>query len=192
VEGSMKLNVYGLYLFEMTLQISETEEDGLEQKLLCRDGGQLCNELRFIDLARMAHRPEASVTPLESHLKALRICHPLALATALMYHHPRGRPLNLGPAWLTKKWCHHQIQTRGEGGHDPEEATRACVDLLRFKIQTNGAGFGEFKTDNESIFECMARVWAVSACRSCGWVGIDRLCLDEVDGESDGGCTGES
>ncbi|KAF9232680.1 hypothetical protein BU15DRAFT_54755 [Melanogaster broomeanus] len=93
---------------------------------------------------------------LESDLKALRICHPLCIDTALVYHHPRGRPLKPGLAWLTKKWCHREIQTRGEGGHDPEEDARACVDLLKLKVQ-NGAGFGEFKTDFESIFERMAR-----------------------------------
>ncbi|KAI9571566.1 hypothetical protein HD554DRAFT_2168835 [Boletus coccyginus] len=93
---------------------------------------------------------------LESDLKALRICHPLCIDTALVYHHPRGRPLKPGLAWLTKKWCHREIQTRGDGGHDPEEDARACVDLLRLKIQ-NGGGFGEFKTDQESIFERMAR-----------------------------------
>ena len=93
---------------------------------------------------------------LESDLKALRICHPLCIDTALIYHHPRGRPLKPGLAWLTKKWCNREIQTRGEGGHDPEEDARACVDLLRLKVQ-NGSGFGEFKTDQESIFERMSR-----------------------------------
>lgn len=93
---------------------------------------------------------------LESDLKALRICHPLCIDTALTYHHPRGRPLKPGLAWLTKKWCHREIQTRGEGGHDPEEDARACAELLRLKVQ-NGAGFGEFKTDHESIFERMGR-----------------------------------
>ncbi|KAF8444970.1 hypothetical protein L210DRAFT_3394720 [Boletus edulis BED1] len=93
---------------------------------------------------------------LESDLKALRTCHPLCIDTAVMYHHPRGRPLKPGLAWLTKKWCHREIQTRGEGGHDPEEDARACVELLRLKVQ-NGAGFGEFRSDYESIFERMAR-----------------------------------
>lgn len=93
---------------------------------------------------------------LESDLKALRICHPKCIDTALMYHHPRGRPLKPGLAWLTKKWCNREIQTRGDGGHDPEEDARACVDLLRLKIK-NGAGFGEFKTDYESVFERMSR-----------------------------------
>ncbi|EGO25969.1 hypothetical protein SERLADRAFT_369315 [Serpula lacrymans var. lacrymans S7.9] len=93
---------------------------------------------------------------LESDLKALKICHPRCIDTAIIYHHPRGRPLKPGLAWLTKKWCGREIQTRGDGGHDPEEDARACLDLLKLKVQ-NGAGFGEFRTDYESIFERMAR-----------------------------------
>ncbi|EPS94830.1 hypothetical protein FOMPIDRAFT_58761 [Fomitopsis schrenkii] len=104
----------------------------------------------------------ASPTPvllghsLESDLKALKICHPLCIDTSVMYHHPRGRPFKPGLAWLTKKWCGREIQNRGEGGHDPEEDARACVDLLKKKID-NGPGFGEFKIDMESIFERMSR-----------------------------------
>ncbi|KAI0766795.1 hypothetical protein BC629DRAFT_1292810 [Irpex lacteus] len=93
---------------------------------------------------------------LESDLKSLRICHPRCIDTAVIYHHPRGRPLKPGLAWLTKKWCGREIQNRGEGGHDPEEDARACVDLLKKKV-TNGPGYGEFKVDFESIFERMAR-----------------------------------
>ncbi|GJE92989.1 ribonuclease H-like protein [Phanerochaete sordida] len=93
---------------------------------------------------------------LESDLKALKICHPRCIDTAVIYHHPRGRPLKPGLAWLTKKWCGREIQNRGEGGHDPEEDARACLDLLRKKID-NGPGFGEFKVDFESIFERMSR-----------------------------------
>lgn len=93
---------------------------------------------------------------LESDLKALKICHPLCIDTALIYHHPRGRPLKPGLAWLTKKWCGREIQTGGEGGHDPEEDARACLELLNKKME-GGPGFGEFKTDMESIFERMAR-----------------------------------
>ncbi|KDR67520.1 hypothetical protein GALMADRAFT_258141 [Galerina marginata CBS 339.88] len=93
---------------------------------------------------------------LESDLKALKICHPRCIDTALMYHHPRGRPLKPGLAWLTKKWCGREIQTRGEGGHDPEEDARACLDLMKKKLE-NGPGYGEFKVDHESIFERMGR-----------------------------------
>ncbi|EIN06988.1 ribonuclease H [Punctularia strigosozonata HHB-11173 SS5] len=93
---------------------------------------------------------------LESDLKALKIAHPLCIDTALIYHHPRGRPMKPGLAWLTKKWCGRVIQDRGEGGHDPEEDARACMELLRKKVD-NGPGYGEFRTDFESIFERISR-----------------------------------
>ncbi|KAK7060527.1 hypothetical protein VNI00_001293 [Paramarasmius palmivorus] len=103
---------------------------------------------------------------LESDLKALKICHPFCIDTAIIYHHPRGRPLKPGLAWLTKKWCNREIQTRGEGGHDPEEDARACLELLQKKL-IEGPSFGEFKTDYESIFERMSR----STRRAGGGVG---------------------
>ncbi|KAG6829486.1 hypothetical protein H0H92_004368 [Tricholoma furcatifolium] len=106
---------------------------------------------------------------LESDLKALKICHPCCIDTALLYHHPRGRPLKPGLAWLTKKWCGREIQTRGEGGHDPEEDARACMSLLKKKLESP-PGFGEFKTDMESIFERMGR----STRRAGGAVGSIR------------------
>ncbi|KAF9010833.1 ribonuclease H [Cyathus striatus] len=93
---------------------------------------------------------------LESDLKALKLAHPYCIDTAIIYHHPRGRPLKPGLAWLTKKWCGREIQTRGEGGHDPREDAQACLDLLKRKI-LEGPGFGEFKTDMESIFERISR-----------------------------------
>ncbi|KDQ58996.1 hypothetical protein JAAARDRAFT_56989 [Jaapia argillacea MUCL 33604] len=93
---------------------------------------------------------------LESDLKTLKICHPRCIDTAVLYHHPRGRPFKPALAWLTKKWCGRVIQDRGEGGHDPEEDARACLELLKKKLD-NGPGYGEFRTDFESIFERMSR-----------------------------------
>ncbi|KZV64101.1 hypothetical protein PENSPDRAFT_707641 [Peniophora sp. CONT] len=93
---------------------------------------------------------------LESDLCALKLRHGRCIDTALIYYHPRGRPLKPGLAWLTRKWCGREIQARGEGGHDPEEDARACAELLRRKIE-NGPGFGTFKTDTEPIFERIAR-----------------------------------
>ena len=91
-----------------------------------------------------------------------------------MYHHPRGRPLKPGLKWLTEKWCGRKIQTRGEGGHDPEEDARACLDLLKKKLE-QGPGFGEYKTDFESIFERMGRVsWRGGG----GNVGIKSAVVD--------------
>lgn len=93
---------------------------------------------------------------LESDLNALRMRHPLVIDTALLFHHPRGRPLKPGLAWLTKKWLGREIQTRGEGGHDAQEDAFACVELVKRKMK-EGDGWGTFKMDWESIFERMGR-----------------------------------
>lgn len=82
---------------------------------------------------------------LESDLKALKICHPRCIDTAVTYHHPRGRPLKPGLAWLTKKWCGREIQNRGEGGHDPEEDARACLDLLKKKVDNGKFDMARYK-----------------------------------------------
>ncbi|EJC98240.1 uncharacterized protein FOMMEDRAFT_143323 [Fomitiporia mediterranea MF3/22] len=95
---------------------------------------------------------------LESDLRALKLAHSRCIDTALFYHHPRGRPLKPGLAWLTKKWCDREIQNRGEGGHDAEEDARACIELLERKLK-GGPSFGEYKstTEFESIFERLKR-----------------------------------
>lgn len=95
---------------------------------------------------------------LESDLRALKIAHPRCIDTSVLYHHPRGRPLKPGLAWLTNKYCERQIQNRGAGGHDAEEDARACIELLQRKI-AGGAGFGEYKSvsEMENIFERLKR-----------------------------------
>ncbi|KAH9055829.1 hypothetical protein EDB83DRAFT_2293073 [Lactarius deliciosus] len=93
---------------------------------------------------------------LESDLRALQLAHPHCIDTALLFHHPRGRPLKPGLAWLTRKWLGRTIQDRGPGGHNPEEDARACIDLLKAKIK-NGPGFGEFRADYEPILARIAR-----------------------------------
>ncbi|KAH9061888.1 hypothetical protein EDB87DRAFT_383981 [Lactarius vividus] len=93
---------------------------------------------------------------LESDLRALQLAHPRCIDTALIFHHPRGRPLKPGLAWLTRKWLGRTIQDRGPGGHNPEEDARACIDLLKAKIK-NGPGFGEFRADYEPILARIAR-----------------------------------
>ena len=95
---------------------------------------------------------------LESDLNALRMIHPLVIDTALLFHHPRGRPLKPGLAWLTKKWLGREIQTRGEGGHDAQEDAQACVELVKRKMKEGDSAWGTFKMDWESIFERMGRV----------------------------------
>ncbi|KAN0141687.1 hypothetical protein V8E53_000149 [Lactarius tabidus] len=93
---------------------------------------------------------------LESDLNALKLSHARCIDTALIFHHPRGRPLKPGLAWLTRKWLGRVIQDRGPGGHNPEEDARACMDLLKAKIK-NGPGCGEFRADLEPMLARIAR-----------------------------------
>lgn len=93
---------------------------------------------------------------LESDLKAMKVAHGRCIDTSVIYHHPRGHPLKPGLKWLMKKWAGKDIQNRGDGGHDPEEDARSCIELLKLKLK-NGAGFGHFMVDMENILERMAR-----------------------------------
>ena len=72
---------------------------------------------------------------LESDLRALQLSHPRCIDTALIFHHPRGRPLRPGLVWLARKWLGRTIQDRGPGGHDPR---RGCGGLCGAEIK-NGA-----------------------------------------------------
>ena len=58
--------------------------------------------------------------PLEWDLRVLELPHPLCIDTAVIFHHPRGRPLKPGLAWLRRKWLGCTTQDRGPGVHDIE------------------------------------------------------------------------
>ena len=75
---------------------------------------------------------------LEADLRALKLSHGRCIDPALLFHHPRSRPLKPGLAWLTRKPFGRIIQDRGPGGHNPEEDAPACMDKLKAKVN-NGA-----------------------------------------------------
>ncbi|KAI5116896.1 hypothetical protein M0805_004164 [Coniferiporia weirii] len=108
--------------------------------------------------ARTGRTPILLGHSLENDLRALRLAHPRIADTALLFHHPRGRPRKPGLAWLTQKWCGREIQHRPGGGHDPREDALACAELLRRKI-AGGPGFGEFRSaaESESVWERLRR-----------------------------------
>ena len=85
---------------------------------------------RETTLAGVRHRlrygydepPSLSVTP--SNLQPLRIYHPLCIDTVFMYHHPRGRSLKSGLAWLTK-----MSPRDPDGGQGRTRPRRRCARL---------------------------------------------------------------
>lgn len=71
---------------------------------------------------------------LESDLKALKLRHPWCIDTAILFKHPKGPPYKPGLKYLAKTLLEKEIQT-GEGGHDPEEDARTCLELLEMKLK---------------------------------------------------------
>ena len=94
---------------------------------------------------------------LDSDLKALKLRYEHCIDTALLFHHPRGKPMKPGLAWLTKKWLGKTIQAGGDGGHDPREDAMACLELVKRKM-VEAPGWGELGRPSEGLFERIARV----------------------------------
>ncbi|GAA5871860.1 hypothetical protein JCM8547_003290 [Rhodosporidiobolus lusitaniae] len=99
---------------------------------------------------------------LECDLRVLKLIHSHVIDTSVIYQHPRGPPFKASLKWLAQKWLKKEIQVaplagqENAVGHDSEEDARAAVELVRLKME-KGPGFGEFVTDQETIFERIGR-----------------------------------
>lgn len=88
---------------------------------------------------------------LENDLNALQIRHPKIVDTAIIYEHRAGPPFRPSLRNLASTYLSYDIQTGAEGGHNPIEDAKACMDLVKLKI-VNGLSFGVSVT-TENIFE---------------------------------------
>lgn len=80
---------------------------------------------------------------LESDLRVMKITHENIVDTAIVYDHARGPPSKPSLRWLTKMFLGREIQA-GEAsgdGHSSIEDAKACLDLVKLKIQ-EGKCFG--------------------------------------------------
>ncbi|BGP19018.1 hypothetical protein JCM10213_009273 [Rhodosporidiobolus nylandii] len=98
---------------------------------------------------------------LECDLRVLKLIHTNVIDTSVIYQHPRGPPFKASLKWLAQKWLKKEIQMQvpegdNAGGHDSEEDARTAVELVRLKME-KGPGFGEFVTDQETVFERIGR-----------------------------------
>ncbi|CAL1185845.1 unnamed protein product [Candida parapsilosis] len=95
---------------------------------------------------------------LESDLRVLKIVHRNIVDTAITYEHARGPPSKPSLRWLTKTFLGRDIQAgedNGEG-HSSIEDAKACLDLVKLKIQ-EGRRFGT-NVGEMSIFERLGEV----------------------------------
>ncbi|KAJ6257782.1 hypothetical protein Dda_7571 [Drechslerella dactyloides] len=93
---------------------------------------------------------------LNSDLHALRFSHPLIVDTSVIYDHPRGKPMKPGLRWLAGKYLKQQIQ-HNASGHDSIEDARACLQLVKLKLE-RGKEFGSTSSTLEPLFARLARV----------------------------------
>lgn len=82
---------------------------------------------------------------LEGDLRALRFSHKRIVDTAVLFPHPWGRPYKYALRTLAKDHLGRFIQQSVNGvGHDSYEDARACLDLLRKRVE-NGAPPGALR-----------------------------------------------
>ncbi|KAL7269559.1 hypothetical protein RUND412_007776 [Rhizina undulata] len=108
---------------------------------------------------------------LNSDLNALKLCHPHIVDTSVIYDHPRGNPYKPSLKWLSQKFLKREIQSllsrplpsssssvvTSPHGHDSIEDAKACLDLLKLKIE-NGMSFGTIEAQTEPIFKRFSRM----------------------------------
>jgi RNA exonuclease 1 len=94
---------------------------------------------------------------LNSDLIAMKLSHPHIIDTSVIYHHTRGPPYKASLKWLTQRFLKREIQKTGRAsGHDSVEDARACLDLLKLKLE-KGESFGTSDENRESIFKRLSR-----------------------------------
>lgn len=93
---------------------------------------------------------------LNSDLTAMRLVHPFIIDTSTIYHHTRGPPYKPSLKWLASKYLRRAIQNGGAQGHNSAEDAKACLDLLKLKLE-RGLEFGTVDASTESIFARLAR-----------------------------------
>lgn len=93
---------------------------------------------------------------LNSDLLAMKLSHPHIIDTSVIYHHARGPPYKASLKWLTQRFLKREIQNAGASGHDSAEDARACLDLLKLKME-KGEKFGTNDDNRESIFKRLSR-----------------------------------
>ncbi|KAH9037495.1 hypothetical protein EDB85DRAFT_608345 [Lactarius pseudohatsudake] len=124
---------------------------------------------------------------LESDLHALQLLHLRCIGTAIFFHHPRGRPLKPGLAWLTRMWLGYPTQDRGPGGVSHCDQVDGCSG------QEPGVGAdydpgahrafalaGQMGTHGDCRPRCLARY--VGDCAHNDRRSPVRICADDAEG----------
>ncbi|KAF8476911.1 hypothetical protein BDZ91DRAFT_787523 [Kalaharituber pfeilii] len=122
-------------------------------------------QTHLLQLFQPAHKVVLVGQSLNSDLKAIKLVHPYVVDTSVIFEHSKGKPYKPSLKWLAMKYLKREIQkgqhlnpltNTMEVGHDSIEDARACVDLVKMKLE-KGLSFGNIGARTESIFTRIER-----------------------------------
>lgn len=130
---------------------------------------------------------------LSNDLQALRLSHSRIIDTSVIFHNLQRPSSKPSLRWLAQRWLGRVIQapnqtvattrvdeSTGEEvtetvpviGHRPEEDARACVGLVKMKLE-QGLGFGKVAESKMSIFQRMRNATTGGSRVASAYVGAD-------------------
>ena len=102
---------------------------------------------------------------ISNDLHALKLAHTRCIDTSVIYHNLQRPSTKPSLKWLASRWLGRTIQAQGQTvadaktgqavavlGHRPEEDARACVGLVKMKVE-QGIAFGKMSENKTSIFQ---------------------------------------
>lgn len=133
---------------------------------------------------------------ISNDLQALKLAHTRCIDTSVIYHNLQRPSAKPSLKWLTQRWLGRTIQAKGQTiadaktghlievlGHRPEEDARACVSLVKMKIE-QGIAFGRTPENKTSIFQRikaagMSTAYVGGAANSYGTLATTALDCEE-------------
>lgn len=93
-------------------------------------------------------------------LSALKLAHARIIDTSVIYHNLQRPSSKASLKWLAQRWLGIAIQAQNAHdekgvavvGHRPEEDSRACIGLVKLKVQ-QGLEFGKVQEAKTSVFQ---------------------------------------
>jgi RNA exonuclease 1 len=129
-------------------------------------------------------------------LQALKLAHTRCIDTSVIYHNLQRPSAKPSLKWLAQRWLGRTIQAQGQTvadsetgqavavlGHRPEEDARACVSLVKMKVE-QGIAFGKTCENKTSIFQRikaagMSTAYVGGAANSYGTLATTTLDCEE-------------
>ncbi|EER32297.1 conserved hypothetical protein [Candida tropicalis MYA-3404] len=119
-----------------------TKYSGITEEML-KDVTTTIHDIQDLFLKHVSSEDILVGHSLESDLNVMKIMHSKVVDTSIIYEHNRGPPSKPSLRWLAQQYLKSDIQTGEDHGHGHSsiEDAKACLDLVKLKIQ-NGRLFG--------------------------------------------------